>query len=954
MQLEWPPTLSHRVDDMVQAHSLDIAIKDGVGNTLTYSQMAGRVNAIATALVAAQAADGARVAVFQEPTSDWICSLLAIFRVGAIYVPLDLRTPLPRLATIVRNCQPRSLLVHEGTMINTPALGAVNATIIDISTIPKHRSKTMRNRASASSPAVILFTSGSTGTPKGIVINHSSLRNQMESYSREWNILSGVAMTLQQSAFSFDFSIDQIFSALSNGGALYVVPAFQRGDPVEITKLMSAEGITYTSATPSEYLTWTRYGASDLRLCLKWKYAFAGGEPLAEVLVEEFRKLDLPSLRFFNNYGPAETTVASTKIEIPYNKAMSGEPIPAGFMLPNYSVYIVDEQLNPVPIGFPGEIVIGGAGVAFGYLDNEELTKRKFIPDAFATSESASMTNGWNTMYRTGDRGRLRDDGALMCEGRIDGDTQIKLRGLRIELEDIENTILLASNKALLSTVVSVRGQADSQYLVAHVVFAETYPAEDREKFLKRLPSALPLPQYMCPALVVPLDNLPLTNHFKTDRLNIGALPLPTHDEVAEPTELTETELRLREIWQKIIPHPPAIMADTDFFHVGGNSLLLVKLQAMIREAFNAVLRLVDLMATGTLGDMAMVIQDTVPVHTIDWDMETTLPEDLLQRGEALKVSTRTSDRPSNNLVVLLTGSTGYFGRHILTRLVDDSRISKVYCVAIRDQGIPIEQRLPLCSDKVVLRNGDLGLPLLGLANGEFMALASEVNFIIHSGANRSFWDNYQALRASNVLPIKELVKLALPHNIPIHFMSSGGVLQYRSTAPPTEGANGYIASKWAAEQYLSNAAKKLKMPVYLHRPLSAAGLSSSAPPEILAELSRLATQMETRPSFAGLQGYIDLIPTHTIVDDVCATLFEDPPQQSPRIVTHQSSIRLDISSFVQHLEKDANLQACKSMPALEWVGVAKQMGFSYFIASQDIAMGSHNRSDAGGLVSKR
>lgn len=980
MKLEWPPTLSHRVDAIIRDHGSELAIKDGVGNTLTYSQMAGRVNSIANALVAINNVDGARVAVFQEPTADWICSLLAIFRVGAVYVPLDLRTQMPRLASIARNCQPRAILAHNATISKLSGLGALDATIVDVSTLSNSDLRCISNRANPSSPAVILFTSGSTGTPKGIVIHHSSLRDQMEGYSREYKISEVSAMVLQQSAFSFDFSIDQIFSALANGGGLYVVPATQRGDPIAITNLMAAEAITYTSATPSEYLMWTRYGGSILKLCSRWTNAFGGGEPLTEALVQEFRNLGLPGLRLFNNYGPAETTVSSTKIEIPYHEMTSAEVIPAGFMLPNFSVYILDEQLNPLPPGFPGEIVIGGAGVSSGYLDNGELTKQKFIPDPFLSMNSTYKDSGWHTMYRTGDRGRLRDDGALICEGRIDGDTQIKLRGLRIELEDIENTIIQAGNGAIVNAVVSVRGQTDSQFLVAHVVFSETYTLQDREAFLKHLMSSLPLPQYMCPALFVPLERVPLTNHFKVDRLAIKNLALPQSEENTNVINLTETEIRLRSIWHKVLPYAPAIAVDSDFFNVGGNSLLLVRLQAMVRENFHVVLRLVDLMNAGTLKVMASMIQDAALVSIIDWVAETALPERFVQEGAQAKVHARKANRAGENIVVLLTGSTGYLGRHILQQLAADSRISKIYCVAIRENDTPAEKRVSTRSDKIILRKGDLGLPLLGLAHEEFETLSSEVDLIFHSGANRSFWDNYETLRPSNVSPVKELVKLALPHKIPIHFMSSGGVLDYKLTAPPTDGSDGYIASKWAAEKYLSNAAKQLGIPGYIHRPLStaAAGKSTSAPPpteeKVLEELSSLAKQMKTRPSFEAVNGHIDLIPTETVLENIWIALFENrdghgnslsssssssssppspSPSPSPRYISHKSTIRVQTQSFVRHLEHDPDLRGLESMPALEWVGAAKKSGFAYFIASQDIAM-SGGRGGQGGIMSKR
>lgn len=954
MPLEWPITLSHRIDAITQEQGSNIAIKDGIGNRLTYTQMAGRVNAIAAALQAGKTLDGDIVAIFQEPSSDWICSLLAIFRIGAVYVPLDLRTPLPRLASIVKNCQPRIILTHRPTLEIVFALDALDATTINVTDLPQSDSHTPHNRADPSSPAVILFTSGTTGIPKGIVINHSNLRNQMESYSKEWNIAAGVGMVLQQSAFSFDFSIDQIFAALANGGALYVVPASQRGDPISITNLMVTEGITYTSATPSEYLMWIRYGAPNLASCSNWQYAFAGGEPLAEALIYNFRSLGLSDLRLFNNYGPAEITVASTKIEIPYNNMPVGEPVPAGYMLPNYSVYIVDEHLNPLPTGFRGEIVIGGGGVSSRYLDNEELTKRKFLPDVFATSDY--VANGWRTMYRTGDRGRLRDDGALICEGRIEGDTQIKLRGFRIELEDIENTMLQVAKGVLIKAVVSLRGQTDEQFLVAHVIFEKTHPAVDREDLLKRLPSLLPLPLYMCPAVVIALDNLPLTHHLKLDRSAIGVLPLPEIKDDTYSAELTEEQTRLRSIWQEVLPRAHRIAADTDFFLVGGNSLLLVKLQAIIRETFAVVLRLVDLMNTPILGHMSLMIQDTVRTHNIDWAAETTLQYLTLSNGSRSGSPTKASKQTDDNLVVLLTGATGYLGRHILSQLVADRRISKIHCVAIRENNELIDKRLSVHSEKLRLRAGDLSYPLLGLTNTDFAGLTSSVDVILHCGANRSFWDSYATLEPTNVAPVKELVRLALPRKIPIHFMSSGGVRKYDTMTPPVNGTDGYIASKWAAEQYLSNVAYEFALPVYIHRPLAAVGTDSSVPHEVLQELLGLAKKMGTVPSFDGLQGSIDLIPTSEIVGDVLGKLFEDPDavMQNPLFIHHESWMRVGTGALIEHLKSDADVRCFPSTTALQWIGDAKKTGFSYFIASQDIAMGSLDEVDTAVLVSRR
>ena len=397
MQSDWPDTLPHRIDQIAHNNENNIAVEDGDGRALTYAQMMARVESIAEALQTKSIGEGSRVAVFQQASSDWVCSLLAIMRIGALYVPLDLRNPLPRLAAIVGSCQPQAILTDDNKASDIRELNNPKAQIINVSFIGARPSAPVPNLAQAGSPAAILYTSGSTGLPKGIIIKHSSLRNEMEGYTKTWKL--GAERVLQQSAFTFNHSTDQIFTGLVNGGSVYVVPWNKRGDPLEITKLMFDKKITYTKATPSEYLLWLQYGSSNLKQASHWRNAFGGGEPLSSTLTSEFASLNLPELHLFNSYGPAEITISSTKMEVMYHNELSNERIPCGYSLPNYVTYILDDQLNPVPPGVPGEIVIGGAGVSLGYLHNRELTDSQFIPDPYATPEYVAQ--GWTKMYRT-------------------------------------------------------------------------------------------------------------------------------------------------------------------------------------------------------------------------------------------------------------------------------------------------------------------------------------------------------------------------------------------------------------------------------------------------------------------------------------------------------------------------------------------------------------------------
>ncbi|KAF1963942.1 acetyl-CoA synthetase-like protein, partial [Bimuria novae-zelandiae CBS 107.79] len=476
----------------------------------------------------------------------------------------------------------------------------------------------------AKDSAMILYTSGSTGTPKGILLPHEGIRNWVEAALHLFDMGSD-EIFLQQTSCSFDMCFVQIFLALCSGGLLCLVPTRSSADATFLTETIATEGITFTGATPSEYSNWYRYGDRKAlsRSSPHWRTAMTGGEATTNATLEIFASIagsggygNTP--RLFNVYGPTETTVGATGTELSYLGDFKSAKISVGKPLAGYLVYVMDERLQPVPVGIQGEIVIGGVGVARGYLKNQNISSERFVSNPLAPEDYRSR--GWTTMHRTGDVGRWCEDGTLLVEGRKSGDTQIKLRGLRIDLAEIENSMVKESQNALAQVVVSVRystrpsTQSNEGFLVAHAKFRPNVFSSrgEQQAFLNEILARLSLPQYMRPAAVFPVDDFPMMISGKLDRKAVAQLPLEQErsSSLANPQSvtnepLTKTEARLKRLWELCtsceISKQYSIESNTDFFHVGGNSTLLLKLQHDIRKEFGVSLTLLDLFQHTTL-----------------------------------------------------------------------------------------------------------------------------------------------------------------------------------------------------------------------------------------------------------------------------------------------------------------------------------------------------------------
>ncbi|OPB36124.1 hypothetical protein A0O28_0108990 [Trichoderma guizhouense] len=925
LEIDWKsPTLAHRVQEIASQYPDSIAVKDGYGQQLAYAQMMQRVGQIASQLSNLPA--GSYVGILLHPAADSICALMAILILGLVYVPLDLRNPEGRLAAIVADCKPSAIIYQEETQTTAENLASTveqsKAKLVCISKLPQDVQSSLQCVAEADAPGFSIYTSGSTGTPKGVLLTHHALLNQIWAISKVYHLDKEVI--LQQSSSGFDLHLEQIFSALANGGTVVVASKEARGDAIEIANLIFSEGVTYTVFVPSEYLYLLHYGSDVLKKCASWKFAFSGGEKITPQLRQSFKRLGLSDLQLINLYGPAEASLSCARYTVPYTTDDSETASPAGFVQPNYTVVVVDERGNPLPVGFPGEICIGGAGVASGYVNRPEETATKFIANTISPIQDVAA-RGWDKLYRTGDKGRMLESGLLDFMGRLEGDSQVKIRGMRIELEEIGNIIIESAGSAIVDAAVSLR---NSDMLSAFVVFSDEF-TKDKNVFLSQLRAKLPLPAYMCPTHIIAIDQIPRNASGKKDRYKINSLPLPSIESGDEHNEgLTDLEAQVIAVWQDVLPtaiEPMKLSADSDFFFVGGNSLLLLKLRSELKMAFGCDLTLPELFQVSTVRDMALKIQangsENEPQgQTIDWTKELrSLCDGLMPRSD---LPSAKASATKSGLLVILTGATGFLGRHILQHLVNDERVSEIHCVAIRPGANGELRHVDISSPKIIEYAGDLGDRNLGLSFSQLKNLVARADVIVHNGADVSFMKTYRSLRRPNVLSTRYLAEMALARSIPFHFVSTASVANFYvgEHLPetsiqgldnlPKDGRNGYAASKWMSEALLESLADDHGVRSWIHRPTSIIG--ADAPQmDIVASLYNYSKLLKAVPRFPkAINGTFDFISVqsvaNSIADTAIASVSADGKGSAQRVSYqhHCSDEKVPLQDFAKYMEK--------------------------------------------------
>lgn len=538
-----------------------LAVRSG-GAALTYAELTARVDRVAQLLRARGAGRAQRIGVCLERGGDLIATLLGVLKTGAAYVPLDPSYPAPRLRFMATDAQ-LSLLVSTAPLAGWCELPRERQLLLDVDAgTAGPGAERARNgapeRPAATDPAYVIYTSGSTGTPKGVVIPHGAVVNLLAGMAREPGIAAHDIL-LAVTTVCFDIAVLELFLPLCVGASVVVAARDDVRDGEALRSLLDQEEVTIMQATP---VTWRLLLEAGWQGRSPFK-ALVGGEALPRDLVEA---LHARGAEVWNMYGPTETTIWSTCARI--DDLSTG--ITIGRPIANTTVRVLDARRRPRPIGVPGELHIGGAGLAIGYWDRPELTSERFVPDPDGAAGAR--------LYRTGDRVRLRGDGRLEHLGRLDD--QVKLRGFRIELGEIEAHLTRHPGIREAAAVVRTDPPGDPR-LVAYLVgepggTVGTEPVRDRLR--------AELPEFMIPAEYVVLEALPRTANGKVDH---RALPAPARDRTPRGSPAaprTSTEAMVLEIFRDVLGRSTIGMHD-NFFDLGGDSLMAARLVLRLRAA---------------------------------------------------------------------------------------------------------------------------------------------------------------------------------------------------------------------------------------------------------------------------------------------------------------------------------------------------------------------------------
>jgi myxalamid-type nonribosomal peptide synthetase MxaA len=870
---------------------------------LTYAQLNAAAEQVAARLRQAGIGPGDFVAACLDRNAGMLAGILGILKAGGAFVPLDPSYPVERLAFMLNDSGAASVLTEARLRDRFPEYGGTVIVLDEPGLDPPSGNGAARqpaaddaelgtpnrqNRgASADRTAVMFYTSGSTGWPKGVPITHRSIVNVLQSVAERPG-LAGGDRVLAVTTYSFDISETELLLPLMVGATIVLANRDETADGGRLRDYLEQSGITAMQATPA---TWRMLlaagwpGDGQLKM-------LSAGEALTRELADG---LLARGGSLWNLYGPTETTTYSTAHQV----SSEDSPVPIGRPIANTQVFILDRLLQPVPVGVPGELCIGGAGVSPGYWQRPEVTAEKFVPNPFRSSQAGETHSAM--LYRTGDVVRYLPNGTVSYLGRTD--FQVKVKGFRIELGEVEST--LSCHPTVEHCVVAARDDGQGQKMLAgyFVVRAgePTPTATGLRAFL-----AERLPDYMIPAAFVPLTALPLTPNGKVDRNALPAPDAPLRAGLDQPYQRPRNRVEeiLCRIWGEVLGLENVGIRD-NFFELGGHSLLLTPLVLKLREYFGLRLSMREFFERPTVAELAEMISaargQAASAGNGHW-ISPTLRQDgpeaqarfvflrqEAQLGPSLLPTGRPFDASSGRLRhLLMTGATGFVGACMLRDFMEQSDVH-LYCLVragteqagmerIRKRAMELGQWDESYQDRITVVPGDVSQPRLGIDMPQYQRLAHEVDAILHSAAVVNFIYPYQAMKAANVDGVRHVIEFAFEGQVkPVHYLSTTAIWPMGAHRTFTEEMDldhdlllnlAYDETKWVAEKMLREAASR-GLPVAVYRPGEVSGDSRTGQSDLSHLASALLKGSIQAGMFPALDSFLDAAPVDYVAEAI-------------------------------------------------------------------------------------
>ncbi|XP_054272326.1 uncharacterized protein LOC128992659 [Macrosteles quadrilineatus] len=813
----------------------NIAVVNCDGSKTTYKELDDMTDLLANKLQNLGLKKNQVVGILMERCLEYTVAYISILKAGGAYLPIEVSWPLPLVESVLKDATPSVICAKEAfsdkvKTSNVPVI-LMNGDWLDKLKKEQKVSPLLPPvKTSLDDIAYVVYSSGTTGTPKGILCPH---RGAVFSYT--WRHRAYPYADNDHEACNV-FFVWEMFRPLAKGLPMYIIPDDVIYDPPKLANFIQKNEITRMLFTPSLLQALLEYRGIDLQTTLKsLRQIIYCGEVVTSALRDKVAQ-QLPRIQQLNLYSISECHDVSNADLSDMPSGCGGRQFcPVGKLFPGVHAVVMDENLTMKPVGEPGEIYIGGPGLAIGYLNRPELNTLRFIPRPSHVSSSVG-----DRLYRTGDWGYVLSDGSLEICGRCD--SMVKIRGYTIEMEAVRLNLL--ELPGVLSTSVQVYGsEGEEKTLVAFLVLQEGIQLSHRDI---RVQLKKKLPFYMIPSRFIILESIPVVE--ATGKLDSKALA-SLHSQLREQSAAVDVvkvvegrevavsteELRIAQVWSQLL-NLYVLDTEESFFDVGGHSLLAAALASRLSEEFKANLTTADIFKNPTISSQALLMSNSNcanPLEKIDLKKELRnlkiefggMDADIRAFWQIVSLSPGKFTRGS----VLLTGATGYVGCFLLEELLQHTQTT-VYCLVRESPDVsPLDRLIRvrtqnglrgyLPADRVIPIKGDVSLTNLGLSKDVYSALTVEVDVVIHAAAQVNLILPFSALYNSNVLGTYNALTFAFSGKIkPVHYISTNavfpdGVKDVEENVDMSLYAdvlqNGYGQTKWVAEQLVLEASRK-------------------------------------------------------------------------------------------------------------------------------------------------